>query len=253
MHLLSFRKLCFLVGLFPLLAGAGQSEMKECLLKVRELPRAEKKDQMLICLSQLKATKENLIPEGASFRADAEYLKRDEDVIRESGLVNGVAYSVYRVDGSGAVQGEPEQDIGDGAKLSKSNHWSIGCKRDAMNDKVTCHLKRGDFWVFVGPTGRPTVSVGENNFPGRSITVRLGNGDPITTNDKHATYDAKTSQRIVSQLSKETTFRTRYMKWPYDNWIDAEYVTYGFAVAYEYTKWATRQGNNKKTKNTKAQ
>lgn len=246
MHLPYFRSVFFLICLFPLVVGAGRVEMDECFANVRDLPPAERKEPMMICLSKLKPMNENLIPQGVSFRPDAEYLKRDEYVLRESGSANGVAYTAFYVDGSGSVQGEPEQNIADGAALSKTNHWSIGCKRDAMNDKVTCHLNRGDFWVFVGPTGKPAVSVGKNNFPGRLITVRLGQGEPITTSDKNATFDAKTSQRIVSQLSKESVFKTRYMKWPYDSWIDAEYLSYGFDVAYEYTKWATQQGNRRK-------
>lgn len=156
----------------------------------------------------------------------------------------GVEYSVYE-DGSGSFAGERDQNIADLLRLTATNHWQVGCSRDSMNDQLTCHLKRGDFWLFVGPKSKLGVSIGTDNFPGRSIAVRIGQGESISTTNRAATFDAVTSQRIVAMLEKQPSFKTRFVKWPYESWIDGEYSTYGFSAAFEYVKQTVQRGNRK--------
>lgn len=149
-------------------------------------------------------------------------------------------------DGSANFAGYPGDDILDTRSWTRSNHWDVACRRDSMTDRTTCHLKRGDFWLFVGPDEKPTITIGANNFPGRPIAIRVGEGQPFSVTNKAAAFDAATSQKIIAQLEKHETFRTRYAQWPHESWIDAEYQTYGFTEAYEYLRRTTQQLNRKK-------
>lgn len=227
--------------------SADASLLLKCSQEAGSLRGQERKDAMLACLSPKETMHKNLIPAGVSFRPDAELQKRDDDVLSERGVVKGVDYKIFLADGSGSFSGEAGQHlIDDLTKLTADNHWSVACDRDAMTDRITCSLRRGDFAVYVGPTGKPSVSVGVENFPGKPISVRLGNEKPISSNARNGNFDLSSSQKIVSNLSKYESFKTRFMKWPYENWIDQELSSFGFEAAFEYVKWAAQKSNQKK-------
>ena len=226
--------------------AATPLERPACLTSQSALTGQARKEELMVCMASMGDRKKRVVKPGVNFRDDANFLKaQDGLVIRELGVVNEIAYQVFHQDGSGSFAGQPGQDMANKARLKDSDYWSVACKRDAMSDKTTCHLNRGDFYLFIEPTGRYSVSVGTANFPGKPIAVRTGSGEPITTLRKDNFFEAATSQRIVQQLLKEESLKTRYMKWPHDVWIDAEYSTYGFTQALEYIVWATKQGNGK--------
>lgn len=226
--------------------GALPSAPPDCLKNPSALTGQARKDELMVCMSSSERSLKRLLPAGVNFRSDADFLRAENgNVIAERGVADDVAYQVFHQDGSGSFAGLPGQNMSDKGQIKKSDYWSVSCKRDAMSDKTTCNLNRGDFYLFIEPNGNFGISVGTQNFPGKPIALRMGNTDPITTSRKDNFFDASTSQRIVKQLLKEESFKTRYIKWPYENWIDAEYSTHGFAVALEYVVWATKQGNRK--------
>jgi hypothetical protein len=96
-----------------------------------------------------------------------------------------------------------------------------------------------DLWVYVYPKGRTTVSIGRENFPGSSVTIRIDQGAPITVSARNdGDFDAQTSQRVIQQLKKANVVTTRYMKWPYQSWKDETWELYGFNEALAYMTWA---------------
>lgn len=239
----------FWVALIFISAGAANAagppeERPACLTSPSSLKGQARKEELMVCMASMSDPKKRLLKPGINFREEAEFLKsQDGLVIREVGTVNGIPYQIFHIDGSGSFAGQSGQDLSNKAGLKESEYWSVSCKRDAMSDKTTCRLSRGDFYLFVDPIGAYSVSVGTANYPGKPVTVRTGSGEPVTTLRKDNFFDAATSQRIAKSILKEESLKTRYMKWPNDRWIDAEYSTHGFSQALEYVVWATKQSN----------
>ncbi|MFM2348280.1 MAG: hypothetical protein RL654_3033 [Pseudomonadota bacterium] len=180
----------------------------------------------------------NIIPEGARFRPDSLISENTE-----SGEINGIKYKIDRENGDAVFQGIEGASL-DGSSVWDGTNWTAACKRDAMSDGITCHLKRGALWVFQFKTGRTTVSIGSDHYPGSSVAVRIDNLPPIQAPaGKDGNLDTSASGSVTTQLSKGQKFRTRYMKWPYREWVEGEEGTRGFTPAHEYLKWVMRLAN----------
>ncbi|MFC7513873.1 hypothetical protein ACFQUU_02525 [Herbaspirillum sp. GCM10030257] len=159
----------------------------------------------------------------------------------EKGVLNGVAYKVYYSDGSGIFAGKEGNNLGVGEQLG--SNWDIECKTDAMTDKKTCSMHRGDLWVYVHGTGKAVVSIGAEHFPGTSVAIRIDGGKPISTSSANdGDFSGAASASLIAQLKKAKSVTTRYMKWPYQQYIDDTRDAFGFKEAFQYITWAVKHG-----------
>lgn len=158
----------------------------------------------------------------------------------ESGVLNGIHYKFYYTDGSGTFAGR-QGDVGGIMEPTNSN-WTVECSKDAITDRKMCRMRMRDLWIYVYPGGRATLSVGAEHFPGTTVTVRIDQTTPTTTDAKRdGDFDFQTSARILSRLKNGTTLTTRYMRWPYRTWEDHTWELYGFEEALMYIRWAVQR------------
>lgn len=159
----------------------------------------------------------------------------------ETGELNGVFYRFHHSDGSGRVAGKE----GNNGSLNESyfSNWSLSCEKDAMTDKKRCSMQLNDLWIYVYANGKSIVSIGSEHFPGSSVAIRIDGGTPIkASGDNDGDYSPATSAKIIAQLKKAKTITTRFMKWPYQHWVDQSWDLYGFPEAYQYITWAVKRG-----------
>lgn len=165
----------------------------------------------------------------------------------ESGELNGIAYRFYYSDGSGSFVGRREGALTGSSPFGASNaakeNWSVGCHKDAISDKKTCHmLILGRLSVVARPKGSYSVRIGFDHFPGSTITIRIDDGKPITDSASNdGQFPPQISAKLVSQLKKASKVTTRYMQWPYRYWVDETWELYGFNEALQYVTWAVEK------------
>lgn len=158
----------------------------------------------------------------------------------EDGILNGVAYRVYYTDGSGTFSGSPDGKLG--GALGRQSEWSTACKKDAINDKKSCHLQREDLWVWLSQGGRVDVFIGGEHYPGTSATIRVDSKPAIKTpSNNEGFFTTAQSKQIVQQLISGNTVVTRYIDWPYRAEKDESFDLSGFDEAYAYIQWAIKQ------------
>lgn len=186
----------------------------------------------------LSAHARDVIPENERFTPESTI-----EAGVQSGVIGGLAFSFHHEDGSGTFQGTEGASLG-GASAVDGTNWSVSCNGDSMTDRVTCRLHRGNLWVTVLPSKRSFVSVGHDHFPGTRAVVRVDNGRARqTAASGEGDFDASTSAAIISELKAGHKFRTRYVKWPSQAWVEGEELALGFAQAYSYVTWAVTVGN----------
>lgn len=190
--------------------------------------------------SDLIVTKEPFST-GATVEAEKTILDTPDHLTRvEKGVVNGVAYTVYYFDGSGTFIGT-EGNVGDFREPVDSN-WYVECKKDPISDKKMCSMHMKDIWLYAYPNGKTVVSVGRDHFPSSTTTIRIDAGQPFTANaNEDGDFPAATSSKIIAKLKIGKTITTRFMRWPYRNWVDTTWDLYGFNEAYSYINWAVKR------------
>lgn len=149
------------------------------------------------------------------------------------GTLNGVRFK-QTYDASGWVQATTEPPPYTGPRAGR---WMISCKRDAMTTRSTCSAHLDDLWLFADQTGRIKVSVGHENFPGSQTSIRI-DSRRFDTLDRDG--DFPQSSEILKQMKDGRTLVTRYMKWPYREWIDVERTLYGTDATLQLLTWSAR-------------
>lgn len=140
----------------------------------------------------------------------------------EEGSLDGVPYRFFHEDGSGFV--------GD---------WIVECDRDAMTDRRVCWTNRDDLWVYAAPNSKGIVSVGDEHFPGSQVHLRIGSSKPFSASSKNnGDFAAATSATIMRRLLASENVTTRYMRWPYKEWVDHTTSLKAFAQVWRYLNWA---------------
>ncbi|URG51098.1 hypothetical protein IG605_010090 [Pectobacterium quasiaquaticum] len=139
-----------------------------------------------------------------------------EIVVKESGVFRGTPVAFYHSDGSTTIGGE--------------NGWSIGCKRDAMTDRLLCNMSRGDLFIVQDSKGYSVAVMGDI-YPGSVSSVRINGGKPYNTSDNDAMFGAGVSTKIVKAIHDGTNVITRYYDWPYNAPRDREVDTKGYDTA----------------------
>lgn len=152
----------------------------------------------------------------------------------EKGEFMGAKYRLYSE--SAAVAASPGGAL---SYTSQAPMWDIGCSRDKMTSKRTCHVKRGDLYLFYSQPGAEWASIGNEHFPGSSSAIKIGTRRYDTT---HRDGDFPSSLKIGAQLKDGTPVVTRYMKWPYRTWVDDEYTVHGAQTAIHLAKWLLKNG-----------
>ena len=155
--------------------------------------------------------------------------ERSQLYVIQKGTLRKVAFSIWETDsGGGSIQGEIGVDPDDPVAEAI---WSLTCRMDKIDDSRSCHLRRGDLFVFRTETGH-LVDVGSDNYPGSSISIRVDDHPPLTAPAKTAFQEAQ-AKRVLGQLRSGRNVVTRYQKWPYESYIDTEISLYGAAEALD--------------------
>lgn len=168
----------------------------------------------------------------------------------EEGEINGVNYIFYYSDGSGSFVGTKGGTLhGTGnyaASTALRENWSVGCKKDAISDKKTCHMTMvgKNLWIWAYPNGIYNVSVGngDDHFPGSTVAIRIDGGTPITATAKNGgSFSRQVSATLIAQIKRASKLTTRYMEWPNRYWVDETWELYGFNEALQYITWAVNK------------
>jgi len=158
----------------------------------------------------------------------------------EKGVFNSVHYHFFYTDGSGSFSGTSGNTLD--LMEPRTSNWSTGCKKDAITDKKMCRMSIKDLWIYVYENGETIVSIGDEHFPGSSVTIRIGGDTPIAASSvNNGSFPMDTSAKIIGQLKSAKSLTTRYMKWPYRSWVDESWEFYGFNETFKYINWAVRQ------------
>lgn len=131
-------------------------------------------------------------------------------------------------------------------QVDSSVPWRVTCDRDPIYDHKTCDIRRGPLYVIMirHPKGNISTMVsiiyGKDSFPGRIHALRVDSLPPHTaTTDAH--WNDADSRRIISQLEKGQTARTRFIAWPYGDSIDETIALDGFSESWQALQQAVRQ------------
>ena len=158
----------------------------------------------------------------------------------EEGQLNGVNYRFYYTDGSGTFSGAADGALTTG--FDRNRDWKTACRKDAMDDKKSCYLQRGDLWIWLYGDGRLQVSIGGDQYPGTSASIRVDSNTAITSPaNNEGFFTTAHARRIVEQLHSGSRVATRYVDWPYRSAVDSTFDLQGFDEAYQYIQWALKQ------------
>lgn len=152
----------------------------------------------------------------------------------EAGEFLGARYHLYRE--SGAVTASKD---GGNLRIAGEAVWDIGCTRDKMTSKRTCHIHKGDLFLLYSQAETENVLIGFDHFPGSTTAIKIGSRR-YNTSERDGNFPA--NLKIGTQLLDGTPVVTRYMKWPYREWVDDEFTVYGAQTAIHLAKWLLKNG-----------
>lgn len=157
----------------------------------------------------------------------------------EVGTVNGVAYRFYYSDGSGSFAHDPRvfADMGAGEYLDS---WQVSCEKDPITDDKACYMDRGDTRVWIDARGRSELYIGSSHYPGSQVVIRIDKSAPLAIRSRTfgGSFGYRASPTIINKITSAATVTTRYQKWPYKDYEDETWSTYGFKEALAYIRWA---------------
>lgn len=152
-------------------------------------------------------------------------MSKNEITRREEGDVNGVKYRYYLSDGSGSVQGKPNNTL-DIISDERGSNWSTSCQKDLMNDTHWCMMSKKDLSIGTSGKGKYFILVGNNHYPGTKSMIRIDSKKPYTSaQGENFTQQQVTS--IIADMGEAEEITTRYTEWPYKNNVDKKISTYG--------------------------
>lgn len=155
-----------------------------------------------------------------------------EDAV-ERGALGGVwlRLTPNGADVEGAAADSPDAGTG---------NWTVSCRRDKMTSARSCLVYKDDLYVGVYGNGRLTFSVGDEHFPGSQSSIRIGSRR-FDTGQRDGYFP--NAPQLVQLMKNGTPVVTRYMKWPYREWIDKEFVSYGLGTAIQAAHWILKHGD----------
>lgn len=149
----------------------------------------------------------------------------------ETGTLNGAKYRFYYTDGSGSVQGLPNNVL-DVLKDKYGENWSLHCKQDGMSDTHYCVTSRASLMVGVSGASSYFVQVGNDHYPGSTIALRIDKAPPVTA-PADPGFSQKQETALVAALNGGTSVLTRYVEWPYESNKDQSVNLFGFGTALQ--------------------
>lgn len=194
---------------------------------------------LVIAASSVQAqTRTQLQPERL-FNSNSTVKEWEGQKTGESGTLNGVAYEIHYSDGSARFSGKPGSELDQ--LVGTDDVWRIGCDKDAMDDSVSCSIRRRDLHVLVTDNGRSMITVGRNHVPRSLVALRIDKGSPIVSADRLITgsFTFAESEQIIKRLSQAKTLTTRFELWPSGAQKDDVWDSlFGFNEALAYVRWA---------------
>lgn len=178
----------------------------------------------LICLGALVsaacfAQGSDFLSAGAKFQGsepDADFAMG-----QEKGVLDGVPFTIYR-DGSGDTAG-----------------WQRTCQQDKMSDARSCFLNKGDLFIWIDNTGVRYVHVGYEHFPRSTVAIRVDQSKPrVATSDG---WSGPAAKSLVKHLLSGESFQTRFMKWPYQSYVESEEKVEGLKQGLDIAGWSIKQ------------
>ena len=115
--------------------------------------------------------------------------------------------------------------------------WNMGCFRDKMTSEKSCSGSHRDLWISLSQSGAMIVSVGVDNFPGSTTSIRI-NSKRFDTQHRDGNFGQARS--IIPLLKDGSTLVTRYMKWPHREWIDEEVELAGVETFLALLRWSLK-------------
>lgn len=198
----------------------------------------------------ISGQKADLIPGDAVFTPDTkieytkdflepEWRKNTRDIFvplkYATGTINGVAFKFYYSDSSGSIDGQKGNGL-DGA----GQNWSVGCKKDPIDDTKQCRMSIYDLSITVHSDGSPVVYIGASHDPGSNVVIRI-DGEKAISIPEGTQFLGRNAPQIIERLSTAKQVTTRYSKWPREGYQDKTFELYGFNEAYAYINWALKQ------------
>jgi hypothetical protein len=167
----------------------------------------------------------------------------------EDGSLNGVAYRIYFLDGSGTFEGvkgngidlkeTKNRNVKEGLKNIEDleKNWKIGCREDAV-DVLTCLMIIPGITVFVDTKGQNLVAIhGGNSDPrGTIVGIRLDNGVNFV-GGKDSQFDGTTAKQIIDGLKTAKQVTTEFRRANSSVGIAKTLDLYGFNEAFSYINW----------------
>ena len=156
----------------------------------------------------------------------------DED--DELGSFQGIDYRISRRGASLAAV--PGADV---MNYDPATIWSISCSIDKMSNVATCRVAKGDLYIFFSQRDSGVVSVGDKHFPGSVTSIKVGQKRFDTS---HRDGNFAQSAQILELFGKGIPITTRFMKWPYREWVHQDISPHGLPEAILIARWLLMHG-----------
>lgn len=154
--------------------------------------------------------------------------------VQEVGSVNGVSYRFTHW-GEAVIQASPSSEI---ETQTPSNVWHIKCSRDVLTGSRSCMAFNSATLTFLANSeGVEVFSVGYEHFPGSQSSLRVGTK---VFNTKLKGGMLPQAKAIIAELKDGRPFATRYMRWPKEQWLEAEGELYGAQLTIELARWLAK-------------
>lgn len=159
----------------------------------------------------------------------------------EVGVLNGVAYRIYFLDGSGSFEGAKGNGI-DPKVIADRNiddfkkNWMISCREDAV-DILACGIVIPGISVIIDTKGQDFVAIhGDGDPRGAIVEIRLDNALNFV-GGKDSRFDGSTANQIIDRLKTAKQVTTNFRRPNNRQNVTRTFDLYGFNEAFTYVKW----------------
>lgn len=221
---------------FPCISFAEGKSVQDCETENIDIDISKRQAHVMKCLlgesyDSISSSSEP-VQKGA-FKNDGRFCKSNKNskcspITDGAGWFDDVQFEQFS-DGSAWVAAQADHNY-----LKSDSRWAIACKRDAMTQRKSCHATLGDLWIYIDHAGKIIVSVGVDHYPGSQTSIRLGSRR-FDTLDRDGDFSQSLS--IIQAMKDGQIIVTRFMKWPYRQWIDQERVLYGSQATIAMLRW----------------
>ncbi len=159
----------------------------------------------------------------------------------EDGSLNGVAYRIYFLDGSGTFEGvkgngvDPKVIVGRNIDDLEKN-WMISCREDAV-DILTCLMVFPGISVLIDTKGQEFVAIhGDSDPRGAVVEIRFDSAEKVVGGED-SRFGGTTANRIINRLKTANQITTSFERTKTQTHIIRILDLYGFNEALSYVQW----------------